>query len=72
MLVRVQLTGRSIRQSPRAAHRLVQSGVGKITDAESLTVYEKWLESQKPASTVPAPEKPQKAVKRTRRADNAS
>jgi len=73
MLVWVQLTGRKIRQSPRAAHRIVESGVGQITDPDSKAVYEEWLKSQKPASTDTAPEKPSvKATKRTRRKNNAS
>jgi hypothetical protein len=71
MLVWVELTGRRIRQSPRAAHRLVESGVGCITDPDSKAVYDTWLKGQKPASTVTAPEKP-KVTKRTRSKNDAN
>lgn len=73
MLVWVELTGRRIRQTPRAARRLVESGAGRITEPDSKIVYETWLKAQKPASTDTAPERPEmKATKRTRRTNNAS
>lgn len=71
MLVWVELKGRRVRQTPRAAHKLVVSHVGRIIEPGSKEAYEEWLKSQKPASTVPAPEKPTKAVKRTRKPDAA-
>ena len=70
MLVWVELTGRRIRQTPRAARKLIEAGVGQIAD-ESKAAYEEWLKGQKPASTVTAPEKP-KVTKRIRRQNNAS
>ena len=73
MLVWVELCDRRVRQNPSAAHRLVTSGIGRVTDPDSKIVYEDWLKSQKPASTDTAPEKPtMKATKRIRRKNNAS
>lgn len=66
MLVWVELCDRKVRQNPRAAHRLVKSGIGRVTDPDSKIIYDDWLENQKHASTDTAPEKP-KVGKRTRR-----